>query len=191
MRKLTAILLLALFLFNLAGYRIWFYYARQQAARQFEAAIDHSQYNNEDLITISVPISMPYQVEQSEFERVDGEITLNGKVYKYVQRKVADGMLILQCLPDERSTHIKKAGDAYLQFANDISATQDHAKKAGHPPVSGVAKYLFSDFMPAGYAACAAPYTLISSATYAVACYPLVNAATALPDQPPETRTFL
>lgn len=190
MRKLTAILLLALFLFNLAGYRIWFYYARQQATRQFELQADNNHYNSEDLITISVPMSMPYQVEQTEFERVDGEIDINGKIYKYVQRKVADGMLILQCLPDERSTHIKKAGDAYLQFASDISAAQDHGKKAGHP-VSGVFKNLFSDYMPAGYPGIAALNLHSNAAVRNTAAVPLANAIRALPEQPPEAHFFL
>lgn len=189
MRKIVAILLLALFLFNLAGYRIWFYYARQQANQQFEAALDNARYNEQDLFTVTIPLSMPYQVEQADFERVNGEINVNGKIYKYVKRKVSNGMLILQCLADERSTHIQKASDAYLQFASDISATQDHAKKNGHP-VTSVFKNLFSDYMPANYTAGTPPAQFIHSMAALAAISSLADAKKDLPEQPPESASL-
>ena len=56
-----------------------------------------------------MPLNIPYQVEGSQFERVDGEIALNGRIYKYVKRKVSEGNLILLCIPDAARMSLKKA----------------------------------------------------------------------------------
>jgi hypothetical protein len=69
LKKLAAILLIALFIFNLFGYRILFYFAQRQSDINIEMALDNNQYNEEDLITIKIPILVPYQVERKDFER--------------------------------------------------------------------------------------------------------------------------
>ena len=131
MRKLAAILLLALFLFNLFGYRILFNYLQQQSDVNIEASIDANQYNAHDLITIKIPLSMPYQLDQENFERVSGEIKYNGKIYKYVQRKVSGGELILQCLPDESKMKLHSAKDDFFKFANDLQQNNSSKKSSG------------------------------------------------------------
>lgn len=82
-RKLSAILLFAIFLFNICGYKLLFSYEQQQSDKQLESSLDKQEYNEEDLIAIKVPLSIPYQNNQQNFERVDGEITINGKILKY------------------------------------------------------------------------------------------------------------
>ncbi len=54
-------------------------------------------------------MSVPYQIEQKDFERFDGEVNLNGKIYKYVKRKVCDGNLVLLCLPDHNKMNLETA----------------------------------------------------------------------------------
>jgi len=74
-----------------------------------EASLDSNQYNDQDLLVLKVPLNIPYQMEVSQFERVDGEIALNGKIYKYVKRKVSEGNLVLLCIPDATRMSLKKA----------------------------------------------------------------------------------
>jgi cbb3-type cytochrome oxidase subunit 3 len=73
-RKSAAILLLLILLFNVIGYRAWFYYAEKKSDRQLEAQLDKNQYNEADLVVLKVPLNIPYQLDESQFERVDGEI---------------------------------------------------------------------------------------------------------------------
>ncbi len=120
LKKLSAILLLGLFLFNAAGYRVWFYYAQQQADIQMIASLDQDEYNAADLITIKIPINLPYQSNWKEFERVDGEVNIEGKIYKYVKRKVQDGELVLLCLPDKNKTRLTTAKDEFFKYANNL-----------------------------------------------------------------------
>ena len=99
MKKLAAILFLTLFLFNIIGYRLVFYFVQQENDITLETSLDKAEYNESELITIKVPISLPYQTNWKDFERVDGEINFEGKIYKYVKRKVEDGQLVLMCRP--------------------------------------------------------------------------------------------
>ena len=78
MRKSAAIILLLILLFNMIGYRVWFYYAEQKADMAMESRLDKDQYDENELISITVPLDNPYQLEQSNFERIDGEIQLPG-----------------------------------------------------------------------------------------------------------------
>ena len=72
MKKLAAILLLAIFAFNTIGYRLLFDVLETNADATFTAKLDEGNYDTKDLITVKVPINMPYQVNRTDFERVDG-----------------------------------------------------------------------------------------------------------------------
>lgn len=129
MKKLAAIFFLSLFLFNVIGYRLVFYFEQQNADANVVAKLDNSDYNDKDLITIKVPISLPYQTNWKEFERVDGEITFDGKIYKYVKRKIEDGQLVLMCLPDEHKQRLQTARDDFFKLANDLTASSSSKKQ--------------------------------------------------------------
>ncbi len=121
MRESAAILLTALLFVNLFGYRLIFTIAEQRADVAIEAALDNASYNEEELITITVPLSNPYQLNQPEFERVDGEITIEGKVYRYVKRKIINGELILQCIPHYDKMRLQDKKQDYFAKTNDLS----------------------------------------------------------------------
>ena len=59
-------------------------YVDQQQTAQLELQLDNKEYDASTLIEIKVPVSLPYQTDWKEFERVDGEIEFNGMHYKYV-----------------------------------------------------------------------------------------------------------
>ena len=131
LRKSAAIILLLILLFNMIGYRVWFYYAEQKADIAMESRLDKDQYDVNDLIAITVPLDNPYQLEQSNFQRIDGEFSFQGKNFKYVKRKVSDGKLILLCIPDARKTVLKKAKAEYGNAANDLSGTSKGSSRSG------------------------------------------------------------
>ncbi len=146
MKKFAAISLLIIFLFNLVGYRLVFNYAQQQSDVQLTASLDKNEYNDADLITIKVPLSMPYQTVQSDFERVDGEVTVNGKVYKYVKRRIADGEMVLMCLPDNNKMRIQEGKDDFFKNTNDIA--QNNTSKKSDNAKTPVFKSGLSDCDP-------------------------------------------
>ena len=113
------------------GYRFLFNYAQQQADIQLQYSLDNNQYNDAELIAVKVPLSMPYQAFQSDWERVDGEINIKGKIYNYVKRKIVDGEMVLMCLPDNNKMRIQSARDDFFKNTNDI-AQDNAAKKSGN-----------------------------------------------------------
>jgi len=183
-RKLFAILLIALFLFNLFGYRLLFNYEQQQSDKQLETSLDKQDYNEADLLTIKVPLSLPYMNNQENFERVDGEITVDGKILKYVKRKISDGNLILLCLPDHNKMRIESAKEEFFKYANDL-VQNNQSKKSGHSK-AGVFKNLSVEYDTVNYTCTNIyngiihSYGLISQLNF------LPSPHQSLPEQPPE-----
>lgn len=129
MKKLAAIFLIIIFLFNIGGYRLWFYFEQQRSDNRIEVLLDKEAYNEAELITIKTPLSLPYQSNTSDFERVSGEINFNGKIYKYVKRKIDNGQLVLLCLPDKNKMQLEKAKADFFKNTNEL-AQNDNSKKS-------------------------------------------------------------
>jgi len=96
-----------------------------------ESRLDKDQYDVNELISITVPLDNPYQLEQRNFQRVDGEINFQGKNFKYVKRKVSDGKLILLCIPDARKMVLKKGKAEYGNAANDLNGNSKSSSRSG------------------------------------------------------------
>lgn len=183
LKKLTAIFLFTLFLSNTIGYRIVFFYIQQQSDKQLEVCLDKEEYNETDLVTIKVPLYLPYQNDQADFERVDGEITFDGKIYKYVKRKIAEGNLILLCLPDYNKMRLTKEKEDFFKDANDL-AQNPHTKK--QQSSKSTIKNSFSEYDQFNYK--------YETALFEVACChassnpnaALCSAPHSSPEQPPE-----
>lgn len=110
---------------------------QQRSDITLEARLDKNDFNETSLIEIKVPLNLPYQTDWSDFERYDGEVTLDGQHYKYVKRKVQDGMLVLKCIANENKHRIESARDQFFQLSNDLQKN-DGAKNSGSPKHSNV-----------------------------------------------------
>ena len=131
MRKSASIILVLILLFNMIGYRAWFYYAEKKADAAMEARLDNDQYDENELVCLRIPLYDPYQLEQKTFERINGEVSINGKTFKYVKRKVSDGNLILLCIADNHKTVLKKAKTEYGNGANDLAGNSKSSGRSG------------------------------------------------------------
>ncbi len=130
-RKIAAILLICLLLFNCYGYRFVTNYLQKKADSQLEARLDINDYDESQLIEIRVELNIPYQYSWSNFERHSGEIEINGKIYAYVKRKVDDGYLVLKCIPNTTKQNIKNADN--ILFAANNGLDQEHNGKNNSP----------------------------------------------------------
>jgi len=143
LRKIAAILLICLLVFNWYGYRFVTGYFQKKADTQLEAKIDLNDYDESQLMEIRVALDMPYQNSSSEFERHYGEIEINGKIYAYVKRKVEDGYLVLKCIPNTVKQDIKNADN--LLFTANNGLDQEHNGK-NNSPLGNIFKSIFSDY---------------------------------------------
>jgi hypothetical protein len=143
MRKSASIVLLLIVLFNMIGYKALFYYAEKKADASLEARLDKDLYEENELVTLKIPLFNPYQVEQNNFERVNGEVNINGKIFKYVKRKVSDGNLILLCIADEHKNVLKKAKSEYENAANGLPVNSKNPGRSGLQKNLNVGDYIF------------------------------------------------
>ena len=130
MKKLIAIFMLAVFAFNVAGYQLVYNYLSHKSDKNLELALDVNNYNDEDLITIKQPTNLPYYTDSKEFQRIDGEVEMNGVKYKYVKCRIYNGNLEMLCIPHKAKMQIEQSKNDYAKVANGFQQN-DTQKKNG------------------------------------------------------------
>ncbi len=131
-------------LFNGFGYRMVANYFDQKAAENFIALIEENDYNEADLVTIKTPVNLPYYANNAKFERVDGEMVVNGIVYQYVERRVYNDSIEIKVLANQDRLHIKNAREDFYKLAQDLQKTEQ-----GKKPISSgksSSKFLAFDY---------------------------------------------
>lgn len=130
MRILASIFFLSILLFNSGGYRLILDSIEAQQNTALELQLDEKQYDETAMIEIRVPVSLPYQTDWKEFERVDGEVEFNGMHYKFVERKLQGGEMIYKCLPNENKTQLVNARENFFKLVNDLQTQESSSKKS-------------------------------------------------------------
>ena len=131
LKKITALFFLILFLFNLFGYRFVFDYMQQKLNDQLEARLDNNAYEESQLVELKIPIHLPYQTSWSSYQRHNGEVEINGILYKYVKRKLANDTLYLMCIANTKKMHLESAKEDFFKISNDLMQN-DNSKKSDH-----------------------------------------------------------
>jgi hypothetical protein len=145
-RKVVAILLLALHLFNLGGYQLVFSKASKAASDRFISRLDNKEYSDSELIEVKVPVNLPYQSNWSDFERYDGEVQIAGVHYNYVKRKLYNDTLILMCIPNAEQMKIASAKEAFFSLVNNLQHPgQQKAPAAPEKAVKSITTEYLSD----------------------------------------------
>lgn len=128
MKKIAAILLLSLMVFNLIGYRWLFSTIEENATADLEQKIAAGKYNDDQLVVIQIPLNMPYYSDK-DYENVYGETDWNGEHYRYVKRKVSGNTLYLLCLPNKEKTSIAKVKNEFTKAINDIPGNKQGSQE--------------------------------------------------------------
>jgi hypothetical protein len=185
LKKIASILLLALLLFNWCGYRWVINIVQQQSDTRLEARLDRNDYDESQLIEISIPVNLPYQTDWADFERFDGEIEVNGIHYKYVKRKIQDGQLILKCIPNQAKQQLETAKGDLFKMTNDVQ--QDNAAKKSGAPNYSLVKNTLGDYDGPRQFCMDAFHTTVAALSYSDYQPGLVtNLLHSTPEQPPE-----
>jgi hypothetical protein len=135
-KKIASAILIFILLFNLFGYRFVADYLQQKSDARLEARLDKNNYNESELIELKIPIHLPYQTSWAEFERYDGEVNLNGILYKYVKRKVTNDTLVLLCIPNHQKMDLQTARDDFFKNTNDLAQNSNSKKSDNSKTIS-------------------------------------------------------
>ena len=148
MKKLAAIVLLAIFTFNIAGYQLLYNLLASNSDATLELALDAKNYNDQDLISIKQPTNLPYYNNSKTFQRIDGEVEIDGTTYKYVKCRIYNDSLEMLCIPHVAKMKIQQSKQDYAKIANDFQ--QDNNKKKDGGDAKSFQKQLseYEDLQP-------------------------------------------
>lgn len=127
MKRLSAILLLGIFSFNLFGYRLVASYLENSENSKLESALDVNNYSDNQLISIKQPANLPYYTNSFDFHRIDGEVEIDGVLYKYVKCRIYNDSLEMLCIPNTSKMKIQAAKADFSKMASDVQ--QSNSKK--------------------------------------------------------------
>lgn len=171
---------MALLLFYWGGYQWLFAYLQRQADTELNARLDGNDYREADLLELRIPLNNPYQNNTAGFERSYGEVRHQGQVYTYVKRKVENGVLILQCIPNTGKSRIQSAGH---DLARANSTTDGDA--GGKPlPLKGL-KNTLTEFDEGNFAALTRNSSEYTRPGVPPPCFHLPPGCASVPDHPP------
>ena len=112
------------------GYQYFIGYLQNRADIALESQIDNNEYEDSQLIEMRVALNMPYQHRFTEFERHYGEINIEGKIYRYVKRKIEGDVLILKCIPNEKKELLREKSNDLTK--SNTGNTTDSNKKSNN-----------------------------------------------------------
>jgi hypothetical protein len=135
-RKIASAILICVLFFNLFGYRFIADYVQRKADIHLEARLDKNNYNEAELIELKIPVHLEYQISSPAFERVDGEVKLNGILYKYVKRKVTNDTLVLLCIPNRKKMDLQTARDDFFKNTNDLAQNNNSKRSDNSKSIS-------------------------------------------------------
>jgi hypothetical protein len=130
MKRLAAILLLGIFSFNLFGYRFIASFLENMENEKMELAFDENNYSENQLISIKQPTNLPYYQNSKTFQRIDGEIEIEGVYYKYVKCRIYNDSLELLCVPNTGKMKIQAAKADFSKLASDFQQSNNKKKSS-------------------------------------------------------------
>ncbi|MFA6246236.1 MAG: hypothetical protein WC615_04800 [Mucilaginibacter sp.] len=130
MKKIFAIFMLAVLVFNMGGYMLLFQYFIKASDRFANEQISKGYYRPDELVEIKIPVRMPYVQEQRQYENISGQIQLKGSCYNYVALKMTRDTMYVKCIPNYTKT--KLVNDNVIT-AKEISDTP--LAKKNHLPI--------------------------------------------------------
>ena len=119
---------------------------------QLQSQLDLRHYDETQLVSIKLPATqLAYYNNSAVFERVDGQIEINGIPYQYVKRRIYNDSIELLCIPNRMALNLRLSGEDYFRLINDVQRSQ---QGQGHPgatkffvvdPYTATARFLVGD----------------------------------------------
>jgi hypothetical protein len=133
LKKASSILLLGTILFNLFGYQLLYYFLENKANAKLEESLNSNLYSQQDLISFKVPIKhLAYYSNSHQYQRMDGEIEISGVRYHYVQCRLFNDTLELQCVPNYEEMQLGNQKAEFCRLASGLDQAGQSRKSVPH-----------------------------------------------------------
>jgi hypothetical protein len=131
LKRIAAILLLSVLLFNWVGYRLLTAFCEDRANARFEATLDLNQYDPAQLILLRVSAdALPYSNASERFEPFDGCLEIGAARYRAVKRRLYNDSIEFLCIPDGTVSQLMLVKDNFFRLVNDLQ-NSGHSKFPG------------------------------------------------------------
>jgi hypothetical protein len=111
---------LFVFLFNVGGYYLVFVGLHHRAQRLLTQKIETNQFEGHETIELKIPITLPYPILQTGFEKANGKFEHNGIYYKLIKQKLENDTVYIVCIRDIESKKIANTLKDYVAKTNDL-----------------------------------------------------------------------
>jgi hypothetical protein len=115
----VSIILLVLFLFQGIGYYGVYLGLQSLSDQSLREKFDSEAYRTDETVTLKVPLTMPYGLHKSGFERVDGELEFQGEFYKLVKQKLERDTLFVVAIKDCQKGKLFRSLVDYVSVSTD------------------------------------------------------------------------
>src|ERR1700733_8110979 len=106
---------MGILLFNWLGYRVLNDFMQDRANLQLQSQLDLRHYDESQLVSFKMPAtSLAYYNNSAIFERVDGQIEINGIPYQYVKRRIYNDSIEFLCIPNQTALKLRVSGEDYF-----------------------------------------------------------------------------
>jgi hypothetical protein len=105
---------------------MFFWALRVQAKTDLLHRLDADAYSSEEVLVLSVPLSLPYPIFDANYQRANGEVEYKGEFYQLVKQRIENDTLFMVCVKDHRQKHLKQTMNEYTNLANNLPASTKH-----------------------------------------------------------------
>jgi len=123
LKKLFAIALVIVVLFNSGGYDLFFQYLMYRSDSRIKEKINNNRYHNSDLVEVKIPVNMPTQQDWDGYEAVSGQVDIKGNRYDYAEIKITRDTLFLHVIPNTDLVKVVKAKGLYAKLVSELPAS--------------------------------------------------------------------
>ncbi|MEO7696787.1 MAG: hypothetical protein ABIS36_22670 [Chryseolinea sp.] len=115
-----------MFLFNIGGYYLVFWGLRSHANTDLLRRLDADKYSTDDLVVLSIPMSLPYPNQETSYQRVDGKFEYKGEYYNLVKQRMENDTLFIVCIKNRQEKQLVNALNEYSDLANNLPSSAKH-----------------------------------------------------------------
>jgi len=129
LKRSFSILLLFVFLFNVAGYYPVFLGLKYWARAEMDQRLDEENYTADETVTIKVPLTVPYNIFSQDYERASGAFEYRGEFFKLVKQKLVHDTLYIVCIKDHKEKQFHTAMTDFVKLSSDIPTSAHQTLK--------------------------------------------------------------
>jgi hypothetical protein len=141
-------------------------------------ALDSDNYDREQVITLKVPVSIPYMPDQADFNKIEGKFEHQGQLYRIIKQRYAQDTLTIICVKDTEHEKIDRVLTDFVKTFTD--------KASDNKPTTKISFNFLKDYLTVPFSIRSLSIGWSAKVIINTNCGTLVPSFTASIEHPPE-----